>query len=69
MTDVNTKGHRRSKGKITKGDITSGEYIRDQKEIYEFPVAKLPKDRRIKDALFEQRKSGAGYSGSEDYKQ
>ena len=71
-------------GKITKGDITSGEYIRDQKEIYEFPVAKLPKDmdkrnllpvgklpkdRRIKDALFEQRKSGAGYSGSEDYKQ
>ena len=71
-------------GKITKGDITSGEYIRDQKEIYEFPVArppknmdkrnllpvdKLPKDRKLKDALIEQRKSGAGYSGTEDYKQ
>ena len=71
-------------GKITKGDITSGEYVRDQKEIYEFPVAKppkdmdkrnllpvgkLPKDKKLRDSLLEQRKSGAGYSGSEDYKQ
>ena len=27
------------------------------------------KDRKLKDALIEQRKSGAGYSGSEDYNQ
>tara|TARA_Y100001954_G_scaffold45697_1_gene47643 strand:- start:2163 stop:2345 length:183 start_codon:yes stop_codon:yes gene_type:complete len=33
------------------------------------PVGKLPKDRKIKDSLLEQRKSGAGYSGTEDYKQ
>lgn len=71
-------------GKITKGDITSGEYVGDQKEIYQFPVAKppkdmnkrnllpvdkLPKDKKLRDSLLEQRKSGAGYSGSEDYKQ
>ena len=71
-------------GKITKGGITSGEDTRDRKEIFEFPVAKppknmnkrnllpvgkLPKDRKIKDSLLEQRKSGAGYSGTEDYKQ
>ena len=35
------------------------------------PVDKLPKDKMIKgkDFLLEQRKSGAGYSGTEDYKQ
>ena len=75
---------RDSMGKITKGDITSGEYVGDQKEIYQFPVAKppkdmnkrnllpvdkLPKDKKLRDSLLEQRKSGAGYSGSEDYKQ
>ena len=82
---------------IKKGDITSGEYIRDQKEIYEFPVAKPPKDMDKRkflpvDTLPENRKgyekekmtkgltatlrakkmkreSGAGYSGTEDYKQ
>ena len=57
---------------------------RTSQEIYEFPIArppkdmnkrnllpvgKLPKDRKIKDSLLEQRKSGAGYSGTEDYKQ
>lgn len=76
-------------GKITKGDITSGEDTRDRKEIFEFPVAKppknmdrrdylpvdkFPKDKKRKDYLLErmtleQRKSGAGYSGTEDYKQ
>ena len=33
------------------------------------PVGKLPKDKKLRDSLLEQRKSGAGYSGSEDYKQ
>mgnify|MGYP003146093537 CR=1 FL=1 len=105
-------------GKITKGDITSGEYTRDQKDIFDFPVVKSPKnmkrsdsipvgqermpkvptdekrkdflpvdkmpkdkkrkdfllENRLKDAiersnLLEERKSGAGYSGTEDYKQ
>jgi len=70
-------------GKITKGDITSGEKIKDRKKGIEFPVGKLPKDmdkrnllpvdklpkdRKIKDALLEQRKSGAGYSGTKEYK-
>ena len=31
-------------GKITKGGITSGEDTRDRKEIFEFPVAKPPKN-------------------------
>ena len=33
------------------------------------PVGKLPKDKKVRDSLLEQRKSGAGYSGTEDYKQ
>jgi len=55
-----------------------------RQETYEFPVAKppkdmdkrnllpvgkLPKDKKLRDSLLEQRKSGAGYSGTEDYKQ
>tara|TARA_Y100000766_G_C18712598_1_gene509816 strand:- start:62 stop:289 length:228 start_codon:yes stop_codon:yes gene_type:complete len=74
-------------GKITRGDITSGEYTIDQKDSIPvgqermpkaptgkkrrdfLPVDKLPKDKKIKDFLLEQRKSGAGYSGTEDYKQ
>tara|TARA_B100000424_G_scaffold270552_1_gene270165 strand:+ start:16 stop:183 length:168 start_codon:yes stop_codon:yes gene_type:complete len=54
-------------GKITKGGITSGEDTLKEDKFLTDKQKRLPPD--LKRKIIESKQSGAGYSGTEDYKQ